>query len=99
MFLAYAAYKDFAVFQMDVKSAFLNGKLNEELYIEQPPGFVNKEFPGKVFKLRKDVYGLKQAPRAWYETLSVYLIDNGFQKGKIDKTLFTKGVNNDLIVV
>ena len=99
MFLAFAAYKDFIVYQMDVESAFLNGILNEEVYVAQPPGFESTEFPARVYKLHKAVYGLKQAPRAWYETLSEYLVESGFVKGQIDKTLFTKGVNDDLIMV
>ncbi|CAH9124314.1 unnamed protein product [Cuscuta epithymum] len=88
IFLAYAAYKQFTVYQMDVKSAFLNGLLEEEVYVEQPPGFeINRE-KDQVFKLKKALYGLKQAPRAWYDTLSQYLVNNGFTKGKVDKTLF-----------
>ncbi|KAK6124609.1 hypothetical protein DH2020_041650 [Rehmannia glutinosa] len=88
MFLAYAAHKNFIVYQMDVKSAFLNGLLEEEVYVEQPPGFEQKTLGYKVYKLKKTLYGLKQAPRAWYDTLSQFLTDNGFTKGKVDKTLF-----------
>ncbi|KAK6153338.1 hypothetical protein DH2020_012977 [Rehmannia glutinosa] len=88
MFLAYAAHKNFTVYQMDVKSEFLNGLLEEEVYVEQPPGFEQKTFGYKVYKLKKALYGLKQAPRAWYDTLSQFLTDNGFTKGKVDRTLF-----------
>ncbi|KAK6150515.1 hypothetical protein DH2020_015447 [Rehmannia glutinosa] len=73
---------------MDVKSAFLNGLLEEEVYVEQPPGFEQKTLGDKVFKLKKALYGLKQAPRAWYDTLSQFMTDNGFTKGKVDRTLF-----------
>ncbi|GJQ97759.1 putative ribonuclease H-like domain-containing protein [Tanacetum coccineum] len=90
LFLAYASFKDFVVYQMDVKSAFLYGKIKEEVYVCQPPGFEDLEFPNKVYKVEKALYGLHQAPRAWYETLSTYLLDNGFQRGQIDKTLFIK---------
>ncbi|GJZ65445.1 putative ribonuclease H-like domain-containing protein [Tanacetum coccineum] len=90
LFLAYASFKDFIVYQMDVKSAFLYGKIEEEVYVCQPPGFEDPDFPDKVYKVEKALYGLHQAPRAWYETLSTYLLDNGFQRGKIDKTLFIK---------
>ncbi|GKE41596.1 putative ribonuclease H-like domain-containing protein, partial [Tanacetum coccineum] len=90
LFLAYASFKDFVVYQMDVKSAFLYGKIEEEVYVYQPPGFEDPDFPGRVYKVEKPLYGLHQAPRAWYETLSTYLLDNGFQRGKIDKTLFIK---------
>ncbi|GJX60244.1 putative ribonuclease H-like domain-containing protein [Tanacetum coccineum] len=72
---------------MDVKSAFLYGKIEEEVYVYQPPGFEDPDFPDRVYKVEKALYGLHQAPRAWYETLSTYLLDNGFQRGKIDKTL------------
>ncbi|KAJ9552804.1 hypothetical protein OSB04_016849 [Centaurea solstitialis] len=89
-FLAYAAHMKFQVFQMDVKSAFLNGKLTEEVYVAQPPGFTDPKHPNHVYKLNKALYGLKQAPRAWYETLSTYLIKEGFTRGKIDSTLFVK---------
>ncbi|KAK6124547.1 hypothetical protein DH2020_041717 [Rehmannia glutinosa] len=88
MFLAYAAHKNFIVYQMDVKSAFLNGLLEEEVYVEQPPGFEQKTLGDKMYKLKKALYGLKQAPRAWYDTLSQFLTDNGFTKGKVDRTLF-----------
>ncbi len=76
IFLAFVAYSNFKVYQMDVKSAFLNGKLEEEVFVEQPPGFVNSKLPNHVYYLDKALYGLKQAPRAWYETLSKFLIEN-----------------------
>ncbi|GJS36674.1 putative ribonuclease H-like domain-containing protein [Tanacetum coccineum] len=99
LFLAYASYKDFVVYQMDVKSAFLYGKIEEEVYVCQPPGFEDPEFPDKVYKVEKALYGLHQAPRAWYETLSTYLLENGFKRGKIDKTLFIKRVKGDILLV
>ncbi|GKB23696.1 putative ribonuclease H-like domain-containing protein [Tanacetum coccineum] len=99
LFLAYASFKDFVVYQMDVKSAFLYGKIEEEVYICQPPGFEDPEFPDKVYKVEKALYGLHQAPRAWYETLSTYLSDNGFQRGTIDKTSFIKKVKGDILLV
>ncbi|GJR05537.1 putative ribonuclease H-like domain-containing protein [Tanacetum coccineum] len=79
---------------MDVKSVFLYGTIKEEVYVSQPPGFVDPEFPEKVYKVEKALYGLHQAPRAWYETLSTYLLDNGFYRGQIDKTLFIKRVKD-----
>ncbi|GJW99786.1 putative ribonuclease H-like domain-containing protein [Tanacetum coccineum] len=88
LFLAYVSFKDFVVYQMDVKSAFLYGKIEEEVYGCQPPGFKDPDFPNRVYKVDKALYGLHQAPKACYETLSTYLLDNGFQRGKIDKTLF-----------
>ncbi|KAL6555899.1 hypothetical protein OROGR_005187 [Orobanche gracilis] len=99
IFLAFAAYKSFIVYQMDVKSAFLNGDLAEEVYVEQPQGFVNTEKGDQVYRLRKALYGLKQAPRAWYDTLSQYLTSNGFEKGAVDKTLFTVQEGDDLLMV
>nr|GEZ71241.1 hypothetical protein [Tanacetum cinerariifolium] len=80
LFLAYAAHKNFTVFQMDVKTAFLNGILTEKVYVGQPPCFVSKQYPDHVYALDKSLYGLKQAPRAWYDVLSQFLIDRGFQK-------------------
>jgi hypothetical protein len=88
MLLTFACFKNFKLFQMDVKSAFLNGFIAEEVYVEQPPGFENHEFPNHVFKLSKALYGLKQAPRAWYERLSGFFIEKGFTRGKLDTTLF-----------
>jgi len=88
--LAYACFNKFKLFQMDVKSAFLNGFINEEVYVKQPPGFENPSCPDYVFKLSKALYGLKQAPKAWYERLSSFLLLNNFQRGKIDTTLFIK---------
>nr|GEX53469.1 hypothetical protein [Tanacetum cinerariifolium] len=81
LFLAYAAHKDFTVFQMDVKTAFLNEILKEEVYVGQPPVFVSKQYPDHVYSLDKALYGLKQAPQAWYDVLSQFLIKSGFQKG------------------
>ncbi|GJX54133.1 putative ribonuclease H-like domain-containing protein [Tanacetum coccineum] len=99
LFLAYASFKDFVVYQMDVKSAFLYGKIEEEVYVCQPPGFEDPEFYDKVYKVEKALYGLHQDPRAWYETLSTYLLKNGFQRGTIDKTLFIKKVKGDILLV
>ncbi|GKB48165.1 putative ribonuclease H-like domain-containing protein [Tanacetum coccineum] len=99
LFLAYASFKDFIVYQMDVKSALLYGKIQEEVYVCQPLGFKDPKFPDRVYKVEKALYGLHQAPRAWYETLSTYLLENGFQRGKIDKTLFIKRIKGDIILV
>ena len=99
MFLAFAAHSNFKVYQMDVKSAFLNGDLEEEVYVEQPPGFEDKEFEDFVYFLFKALYGLKQAPRTWYDTLSKFLLENGFTRGIIDKTLFHKKHKDDIILV
>ncbi|GJW16724.1 putative ribonuclease H-like domain-containing protein [Tanacetum coccineum] len=84
---------------MDVKSVFLYGTIKEEVYVSQPPGFVDPEFPEKVYKVEKALYRLHQAPRAWYETLSTYLLDNGFHRGQIDKTLFIKRFKGDILLV
>nr|GEW62938.1 putative ribonuclease H-like domain-containing protein [Tanacetum cinerariifolium] len=86
LLLAYAPLKDLVVYQKDVKSAFLYGKIEEEVYVCQPQGFEDPDFPDKVYKVEKALYRLHHAPRAWYETLSMYLLDNGFHRGKIDKT-------------
>ncbi|GJS49919.1 putative ribonuclease H-like domain-containing protein [Tanacetum coccineum] len=99
LFLAYASFKDFVVYQMDVKSAFLYGKIEEEVYVCQPPGFEDPDFPNRVYKVEKALYGLHQAPRAWYETLSTYLLDNRFQRGTIDKTLFIRRDKGDILLV
>ncbi|GJU22844.1 retrovirus-related pol polyprotein from transposon TNT 1-94 [Tanacetum coccineum] len=81
-FLAFATYMNFIVYQMDIKSAFLNGKVKEEVYVKQPPGFESNEFPNHVYKLDKALYGLRQAPRAWYETLSTFLTKHKFVRVK-----------------
>ncbi|GKB10652.1 retrovirus-related pol polyprotein from transposon TNT 1-94 [Tanacetum coccineum] len=90
---------NFIVHQMNVKSAFLNGKLKEEVYVKQPPGFESNEFPNHVCKLDKALYGLKQAPRAWYETLSTFLTEHKFVRGKIDNTLFVYKTQTDVILI
>ena len=90
MLCAFACHKNFMLYQMDIKSAFFNGYLNEEVYIKQPPGFEDFCKPNFVYKLTKALYGLKQAPRAWYERLSKFLLENGIKKGKVDTTLFIK---------
>ncbi|GJW05111.1 putative ribonuclease H-like domain-containing protein [Tanacetum coccineum] len=85
--------------EMDVKSAFLYGKIEEEVYVCQPLGFEDPDFPDRLYKVEKVLYGLHQAPRDWYETLSTCLLDNGFQRGKIDKTLFIRRVKSDILLV
>jgi hypothetical protein len=88
----------FRLYQMDVKSVFLNGYLNEEVYVEQPKRFVDPHHPKYVYKLRKALYGLKQAPRKWYERLTEFLISHGYHKGGIDKTLFVKSDRGKLMI-
>ncbi|GKA16000.1 putative ribonuclease H-like domain-containing protein [Tanacetum coccineum] len=99
LFLAYASFMNFIVYQMDVKSAFLFGIIEEEVYVYQPPGFKDPKFPNKVCKVEKDLYGLHHAPKAWYNTLSTYLLENGFRRGTIDKTLFIKKDKGDILLV
>nr|GEX36058.1 putative ribonuclease H-like domain-containing protein [Tanacetum cinerariifolium] len=99
LFLAYASFMGFMVYQMDVKSAFLYGTIKEEVYVCQPLGFKDSDYLDKVYKVDKALYGLHQAPRAWYETLANYLLENGFQRGKIDQTLFIKKQKGDILLV
>ena len=96
--LAYASHHNFKLQQMDVKSAFLHGPLKEEVYVKQPSGFEDPNFPNHVYRLDKALYGLTKAPRAWYEHLRELLVDRGFEVGQIDPTLFTKKVNGKLFV-
>nr|GEU44978.1 retrovirus-related Pol polyprotein from transposon TNT 1-94 [Tanacetum cinerariifolium] len=99
IFIAYAAHTSFPIYHMDMKMAFLNGPLKEEVYVAQPDGFVNPDHPEKVYRLRKALYGLKQAPRAWYDEISKFLTSKGFTKGIIDSTLFTIRYEEDIILV
>nr|GEV85306.1 putative ribonuclease H-like domain-containing protein [Tanacetum cinerariifolium] len=99
LFLAYASFMGFLVYQMDVKSAFLYGTIEEEVYVCQPLGFEDPDHPDKVYKVVKALYGLHQAPRAWYETLATYLLKNGFQRGTIDQTLFIKKQKGHIMLV
>ncbi|GJZ22342.1 putative ribonuclease H-like domain-containing protein [Tanacetum coccineum] len=99
LFLAFASYIGFLVYQMDVKSDFLDGTIEEEVYVHQPLGFVDLAHPNKVYKVVKALYGLHQAPRAWYDTLSSFLLENGFRRGTIDKTLFIKKNKSDIMLV
>ncbi|GJW29042.1 putative ribonuclease H-like domain-containing protein [Tanacetum coccineum] len=99
LFLAYASYMGFTVYQMDVKSAFLYGTIDEEVYVMQPPGFEDPEFPDKVYRVAKAMYELHQAPRAWYGTLSKYLLASGFQRGTIDQTLFIRKHKGEFLLV
>ncbi|GKE06605.1 putative ribonuclease H-like domain-containing protein [Tanacetum coccineum] len=99
LFLAYASFMGFMVYQMDVKSAFLYGRIEEEVYVCQTLGFEDPDYPDKVYKVVKSLYGLHQALRAWYETLAKYLLDSGFHRGKIDQTLFIKKQKWDILLV
>nr|GEY86823.1 hypothetical protein [Tanacetum cinerariifolium] len=99
LFLAYASFMGFTVYQMDVKSAFLYGTIDKEVYVIQPPRFQDPEYLARVYKVEKAMYGLHQAPRAWYGTLSKYLLTNGFQRGTIDQTLFIRRQKGDFILV
>ncbi|GKB33433.1 putative ribonuclease H-like domain-containing protein [Tanacetum coccineum] len=98
LFLAFASFMGFIVYQMDVKSAFLYGTIDEEVYVSQPPGFVDPDHPKKVYKVVKALYGLHQAPRAWYATLSTFLEKHGYRRGTIDKTLFIKKDKKDIML-
>ena len=97
--LAYACAHNIKLYQIDVKSAFLNGYINEEVYVEQPPSFEDDKKPNHVYKLKKALYGLKQAPRAWYDRLRDFLLSKRFMMGKVDTTLFTKKIGKDLFVL
>ncbi|GJY13884.1 putative ribonuclease H-like domain-containing protein [Tanacetum coccineum] len=99
IFLAFASYMGFIVYQMDVKSAFLYGTIDEEVYVTQPLGFIDPMYPKKVYKVVKALYGLHQAPRAWYATLSNFLLKNGYRRGAIDKTLFIKKDKKDITLM
>jgi hypothetical protein len=96
--LAYACAHNIKLYQMEVKSAFLNGNISELVYVEQPPGFEDPKSSNHVYKLSKALYGLKQAPRAWYERLRDFLLSKYFKIGKVDTTLFTKRIGKDLFV-
>jgi hypothetical protein len=97
--LAFSVAKGFKLYQMDVKSAFLNGFLVEEVFMKQPPGFEGAEFIHMVYRLRKELYGLKQAPHAWYGRLRGFLFSKGFEMGKVDKTLFLLRQGDDILIV
>nr|GEW75234.1 hypothetical protein [Tanacetum cinerariifolium] len=99
IFIANAASKNMTIYQMDVKTAFLNGELKEEVYVSQPDGFVDPDHPTHVYRLKKALYGLKQAPRAWYDTLSRFLLDNKFFKSSVDPTLFTRRTGKHILLV
>ncbi|GJR32218.1 retrovirus-related pol polyprotein from transposon TNT 1-94 [Tanacetum coccineum] len=98
IFVENATHKNMTIYQMDVKMAFLNGELKEEVYVSQPEGFVDQDNPSHVYKLKKALYGLKQAPRAWYDMLSSFLISQHFSKGAVDPTLFTRHARNDILL-
>ena len=96
--LALACQLMFKLYQMDVKTAFLNGFLKEDIYVEQPKGFIDPHFPDHELYLKKALYGLKQAPRAWYDRLTQYLVLHQFTRGKADQILFIKREDSELIV-
>nr|GEU99719.1 copia protein [Tanacetum cinerariifolium] len=97
--LAYAYALDFKFYQMDMKSAFLNGFINEEVYVAQPPGFIDFIKPNYVYRLKKALYCLKQAPKSWYDRLKAFLIKHDYSMGMVDNTLFTKRKDSNLIIV
>nr|GFA67963.1 copia protein [Tanacetum cinerariifolium] len=99
IFIANAANRNMTIYQMDVKTAFLNGELKEEVYVSQPEGFVDPDHLTHVYRLKKALYGLKQAPRAWYDTFSRFLLDNDFSKGAVDPTLFTRKTGKHILLV
>ncbi|GKF15702.1 retrovirus-related pol polyprotein from transposon TNT 1-94 [Tanacetum coccineum] len=99
IFLAFAAHMNMVVYKMDVKTAFLNGHLWEDVYVSHPDGFVDPDNPNHVYKLKKALYGLKQAPRAWYDMLSSFLISQDFSKGSMDPTLFIRREGKELLLI
>nr|GFC32647.1 retrovirus-related Pol polyprotein from transposon TNT 1-94 [Tanacetum cinerariifolium] len=98
IFIANTTSRNMTVYQMDVKTAFLNGELKEEVYVSQPKGFVDPDHPTHVYRLKKALYGLKQAHQAWYDTLSTFLLDNNFSKGAVDPTLFTRKTGKHILL-
>jgi hypothetical protein len=97
--LAFAASKGFKLYQMDVKSAFLNGVIQKEVYVRQPSDFENPKYSDRVYKLSKALYRLKQAPQAWYAKLKLFLLEHGYVMGSVDKTLFTLKHDTDFLLV
>jgi hypothetical protein len=97
--LAFAASKGFKLYQMNVKSVFLNGIVQKDVYVRQPPGFKNPKYSDRVYKLSKSLYGLKQAPWTWYARLKTFLLDYGYVMGSVDKTVFTLKRGNDFLLV
>jgi hypothetical protein len=97
--LAFAVFKGFKLYQIDVKSDFLNSVIQEEVFVRQPPGFKNLKYCNRVYKLLKVLYGLKQAPRAWYARLKTFLLDHGYMMESVDKTLFTLKHDNDFLLI
>jgi hypothetical protein len=98
MLLIYATHHGFKLYQMDVKSTFLNDSIKKEVYVEQSPSFESERYPNHVYKLHKTLYRLKQAPRVWYEYLRDFLIENSFRIGKADSTIFTRKMGKYLFV-
>ena len=99
LLLAFACMSGFKLFQMDVKIVFLNGIVNEEIYVSQPPGFEDHKYPKYLYKLKKALYGLKQAPHQWYERLSPFLLSHEHERGNVEKTLFIKKAGTNIILV
>jgi hypothetical protein len=97
--LAFAAFKGFKLYQINVKSAFLNGVIQEEVYVRQSPGFKNLKYPNRVYNLSKNLYELKQAPRAWYARLKTFLLDHWYVIGSVDNTLFTLKHGNNFLLI
>jgi hypothetical protein len=97
--LAFAVSKGFKLYQMDVKNDFLNGVIQEEIYVRQPPGFESPKYPDRVYKLSKVLYGLKQAPQAWYVRLKIFLLEHEYVMGSVDKTLFTLNHDTDFLLI
>ncbi|GKC78617.1 retrovirus-related pol polyprotein from transposon TNT 1-94 [Tanacetum coccineum] len=99
IFIANAISKNMTIYQMDVKTAFLNGELKEKVFVSQPEGFVDPDHPTYVYRLKKALYGLKQAPQAWYDILSQFLLDNKFSKGVVDLNLFNRKTGIHILLV
>jgi hypothetical protein len=97
--LAFVASKRFKLYQMDVKSGFLNGVIQEEMFVRQPPGFQNPKYPNRVYKRSKALYGLEQAPREWYARLKTFLLEHGYVMESVDNTLFTLKHGNDFLLI
>jgi hypothetical protein len=97
--LAFVTSKGFKFYQVDIKNAFLNGVIQDEVYVRQPPGFENPKYPNRVYKISKSLYRLKQVPRAWYARLNTFLLEHGYVMGSVDKTLFTLNHGVDFLLV